>query len=193
MAAVEYASSKSALVIQSFFAAAQLQHVYCGEQRDGNALISAREWTTCPEGAWRWVYATRAIEPAKGQLALWKVLQSIEDSIGVVGAANIRASAQEIAGCICALVRILPGSTRLLADTGIYIVPEAHFYHFTEIHCLPTPIRVEYLRNPDGSTKWATRYLSFGCHVDIKVVDSLKAAAHCYACSMYLMAEVRKW
>ena len=60
-------------------------------------------------------------------------------------------SAQEIAGCICALVRILPGNTRLLAQTGIYIVPETHFYHFAEIHRLPAPIRVEYLRNPYGS------------------------------------------
>ena len=49
LAAVEYATSKSALVIQSFFAAAQLQQVYCGEQRDGNALFSAREWLhLCP-------------------------------------------------------------------------------------------------------------------------------------------------
>ena len=190
MAAVECASSRSALVIQSFFAAAQLQHAYCGEQRDGNALISAREWITCPEGAWRWVYATRAVEPAKGQVVLWKVLRSIEDTVGVAGAASIRASAQEIAGCICVLVRILPGNTRLLAETGIYIVPETHFYHFAEIHRLPAPIRVEYLRNPDGSTKWATRYLSFGCHVDGKIVEELRAAAHSYACSIYLMAEV---
>jgi hypothetical protein len=49
---MRYVSSASAIVIQAFFAAAQIRGDYEGEQRDGNTLISDREFRLANKGVW---------------------------------------------------------------------------------------------------------------------------------------------
>ena len=166
MAAMRYASSASAIVIQAFFAAAQIRGAYEGEQRDGNALISDREFRLAKKGVWRWVYATKAVHPTKKQTILWNILHSIEEIAGAESVSDIRALARSIAGCVCGLVRIAPGSSEELAAKGIVAAPGARFYRFVEVFPLATPVPVECLRNSTSKRpKWATRYLTFGLHV----------------------------
>jgi hypothetical protein len=126
--AVRYANSASAIVIQAFFAAAQITGAYEGEQRDGNALISDREFRLARNGVWRWVYATRAVTPSKKQTVLWDILHSIERNVVAARAVEMRELAQRIAGCVCALVRIVPSSNSLLTNKGIVCAPGANFY-----------------------------------------------------------------
>ena len=141
--ATQYASRRSAIVIQAFFAAAQISGAYEGEQRDGNALISEREFRLAPKGVWRWVYATRAIHPNKKQEMLWNILRSIENAAGAESVKDIRALALSIAGCVCALVRIAPGSSAELTAKGIVAAPGARYYRFMEVLSLRTPVPVD--------------------------------------------------
>ena len=174
MEAVRYANSTSAIVIQAFFAAAQITGEYEGEQRDGNALISEREFRLARHGVWRWIYATRAVAPSKKQTVLWDILLSIERSVGEPKAKEIRDLARRIAGCVCALVRMMPQSNALLTTKGILCAPGAKFYRFVEIYALSQPVRVTYMRNPiSGKPKWATRYLTFGLHVGASIAHKL--------------------
>ena len=178
MEAVQYANGTSAIVIQAFFAAAQLTGAYEGEQRDGNALISDREFRLARHGVWRWVYATRAVTPSKKQTVLWEILHSIEKSVVQASAKEIRQLALRIAGCVCALVRIVPSSNTLLTSKGIVCAPGATFYRFIEVHALATPVPVTYLRNATtGAPKWATRYLKFGIHVHASIAYKLACGA----------------
>jgi hypothetical protein len=180
LAAMRYASSTSAIVVQAFFAAAQIHGVYPGEQRDGNALVSGREFRLAHDGVWRWVYATRAVNPGRKQEMLSAVLRSIERSAGNVKAKEIRTLALRIAGCICMLVRLTPGSSDVLSTKGITVVPGANYYCFAEVHPLGIPVPVTYLRNPfTGRPKWATRYLTFGVHCAVSITEELyKKAIH---------------
>ena len=178
--AVRYANSTSAIVIQACFAAAQITGAYEGEQRDGNALISEREFCLARNGVWRWVYATRAVTPNKKQTVLWDILHSIEKNVPGARAMEIRALAQRIAGCVCALVRVVPCScsNSLLTMKGIVCAPGANFYHFVEMHTLSAPVPVTYLRCPrSGKPKWATRYLKFGLHVAATILHNLTREA----------------
>ena len=178
MEAVQYANGTSAIVIQAFFAAAQLTGAYEGEQRDGNALISDREFRLARHGVWRWVYATKAVTPSKKQTVLWEVLHSIEKSVVESTSKEIRELALRIAGCVCALVRIVPSSNTLLTSKGIVCAPGAKFYRFVEVHALATPVPVTYLRNAKtGAPKWATRYLKFGIHVHASIAYKLACGA----------------
>ena len=177
MKAVRYANAASAIVIQAFFAAAQMTGAYEGEQRDGNALIGDREFRLATHGVWRWVYATKAVTPSKKQTVLWDILHSIEKSTTESGAKEIRELAVRIAGCVCALVRIVPSSCDSLTSKGIARASGAKFYRFVEVHALPTPVPVTYLRNATGKPKWATRYLTFGLHVAASITYKLSRAA----------------
>ena len=102
---------------------------------------------------------------SKKQTVLWDILHSIEKSTTESGAKEIRELAVRIAGCVCALVRIVPSSCDSLTSKGIARASGAKFYRFVEVHALPTPVPVTYLRNATGKPKWATRYLTFGLHV----------------------------
>ena len=176
--AVRYANATSAIVIQAYFAAAQLTGAYAGEQRDGNAMISEREFRLARNGVWRWVYATRAVTPTKKQELLWEILHSIEKSVSAGTAKEIRELARRIAGCVCALVRIVPASNTLLSSRGIVCAPRARFYRFVDVHVLVTPVPAVYLRNPkSGRPQRATRYLKFGIHVHRSIVYKLSHGA----------------
>jgi hypothetical protein len=178
MESVRYASANSAIVIQAFFAAAQINGAYEGEQRTGNALISRREFRLATHGVWRWVYATRAVLPSKTQTILWRIVHSIENSVPEDRAKVIHDLASQIAGRVCALVRIVPDDSTLLINKGLVCAPGASFYRFAEVHALEKPIPVHYLIYANtGKPKWATRYLAFGKHVKISVRESASREA----------------
>jgi hypothetical protein len=177
--AVEYACGRSALVIQPPFVAAQLDEVYNGTQRKRKpALIALKEFQDADSeiGVWRWLYATKKLRPEKNQKTLLDILASLELLLGPSGTKSLWEKAEEIRGTICGLAKISIGSTAILETKGIAIAPDATFYLFEEIYRVPNPVKVgAFHRTEGGKVKFPDRHLTFGVHVELSVLERVKA------------------
>ena len=166
---VEKASGeRSAIYIKAIFVAAQILGWYQGEQRVGPALISEKKFK---HTVWRWVFAgiSEDLSPA-----LQSILDSIYHAAGPEGTKRIQDLSLRIRGRMCALVRLEIAAPTVLEEHGICIEQGSNFYLIKEIHQLPHPFTVTFLKDHKGNTRRVTRVVSFGTHVDSSVLDLLK-------------------
>jgi hypothetical protein len=168
---VEKASGeRSAIYIKAIFVAAQILGWYPGEQRVGPALISEKKFKHT-DSVWRWVFAGKNEDLSP---TLQSILDSIYHAAGPEGTKQIQDLSLRIRGRMCALVRLEIGAAAVLEEHGIFIAQGSIFYLIKEIHQLPHPFTVPFLKDHKGDTRRVTRWVSFGTHVDSSVVDLLK-------------------
>ena len=160
---------RSAIYIKAIFVAAQILGWYPGEQRVGPALISEKKFK---DTVWRWVFAGKNEDLSP---TLQSILDSIYHAAGPEGTKRIQDLSLRIRGRMCALVRLEIAAPTVLEEKGIFIVQGSNFYLIMEIHQLPQPFTVTFLKDHKGDTRRVTRVVSFGTHVDSSVLDLLKS------------------